>query len=152
MIIPAGDYQYQRDSLDYSSNRGRGLSGNVKLGAGEFWDGRSWSAEGGIELRPNYHLDLNLTFGRNQVYLPEGDFSTTLIGLRFLYAFTSNAFFNSFLQYNATTNEFSANTRFNIIHRPLSDLYVVYNEQRSTVSGLLVGRGFTVKFTNLFDF
>ena len=152
VIIPAGDYQYQRVSLDYSSNRGRGLSGNVKLGAGEFWDGRSWSADGGIELRPNYHLDLNLTFGRNQVHLPEGDFSTTLLGLRFLYAFTSNAFFNSFLQYNATTNEFSANTRFNIIHRPLSDLYVVYNEQRSTVSRALVGRGVTVKFTNLFDF
>ena len=104
------------------------------------------------QLRPNYHLDLNLTFGRNQVYLPEGDFSTTLIGLRFLYAFTSNAFFNSFLQYNATTNEFSANTRLNIIHRPLSDLYVVYNEQRSTVSRALLGRGVTIKFTNLFDF
>jgi len=152
VIIPPGDYEYHRYSLNYSSNRGRGLSGNVKLGTGEFWDGRSWSADGGIELRPNYHLDLNLTFGRNQVSLPEGDFSTTLIGLRFLYAFTSNAFFNSFLQYNATTNEFSANTRLNIIHRPLSDLYVVYNEQRSTVSRALLGRGLTVKFTNLFDF
>jgi hypothetical protein len=75
-----------------------------------------------------------------------------LIGLRVLYAFTSNAFFNSFLQYNASTDQFSANTRFNIIHRPLSDLYVVYNEQRDTISGLLLARGVTVKFTNLFDF
>jgi hypothetical protein len=152
VIIPPGDYEYLRYALAYSSNRGLGVSGTGRVSAGEFWDGRSWSADGGFELRPNYHLDLSLMFSRNQVDLPEGDFSTTLVGLRFLYAFTSNAFFNSFLQYNATTNEFSANTRFNIIHRPLSDLYVVYNEQRSTVSGLLVGRGFTVKFTNLFDF
>jgi hypothetical protein len=152
VIIPVGDYTYQRSSLDYSSNRGRSLSGNVKVSSGEFWDGHSWSAEGGFELRPSYHLDVNLTFSRNQVDLPAGDFATTLVGLRVLYAFTSNAFLNSFLQYNATTSEFSSNTRFNIIHRPLSDLYVVYNEQRDTISGLLLARGVTVKFTNLFDF
>jgi Domain of unknown function (DUF5916)/Carbohydrate family 9 binding domain-like len=152
VIIPVGDYAYRRASLNYSSNRGRGLSGNVKVSSGEFWDGRSRSAEGGVELRPNYHLDANLTFSRNQVQLPAGRFTTTLVGLRLLYAFTSNAFLNSFLQYNATTSEFSANTRFNIIHRPLSDLYVVYNEQRDTISGLLLARGLTVKFTNLFDF
>jgi Domain of unknown function (DUF5916)/Carbohydrate family 9 binding domain-like len=152
VIIPVGDYTYRRGSLEYSANRGRGLSGSFKASAGEFWDGRSWSADGGVELRPNYHVDVNLTFSRNQVDLPEGDFATTLVGLRVLYAFTSNAFFNSFLQYNATTNQFSANTRFNIIHRPLSDLYVVYNEQRDTISGLLLARGVTVKFTNLFDF
>ena len=97
-------------------------------------------------------MDLNLTVSRNQVYLPAGDFTATLLGLRLLFAFTSKAFLNAFLQYNATTNDFSANTRFNIIHRPLSDLYVVYNEQRNTVSGSLVARGVTVKFTNLFDF
>jgi Domain of unknown function (DUF5916)/Carbohydrate family 9 binding domain-like len=152
VIIPPGDYRYRRYGASYNSNRGRGVSGTVRAAAGEFWDGRSWSADGSFELRPNYHLDLSLTFSRNQVDLPEGEFSTTLVGVRFLYAFTSNAFFNSFLQYNATTNEFSANTRFNIIHRPLSDLYVVYNEQRSTISGSTLGRSLTVKFTNLFDF
>ena len=152
VIIAAGDYTYRRYSLGYSSNRGRALSGNVKASSGEFWDGRSWSADGGFALRPNYHLDVNLTFSRNQVDLPAGDFTTTLVGLRLLYAFTSNAFFNSFLQYNATTHQFTANTRFNIIHRPLSDLYVVYNEQRDTITGVILARGLTVKFTNLFDF
>jgi hypothetical protein len=152
IIIPVGDYDYRRASVSYSSNRGRAVSGNVTAGGGQFWDGRSWSADGGFEFRPNYHVDLNLTFSRNQVKLPAGDFTTTLLGLRALYAFTSNAFLNSFVQYNATTNELSANTRFNIIHRPLSDLYVVYNERRNSVSGALLARGLTVKFTNLFDF
>ena len=61
-------------------------------------------------------------------------------------------FLSSFLQYNATTNQFSANTRFNLIHRPLSDLFVVYNERRDTASQALIDRGVIVKFTNLFDF
>ncbi len=152
VIIVPGDYTYHRYSLNYASNRGRSLSASAKISGGEFWDGHSWSSEGNLEVRPSYHVDVNLTFSRNQVELPSGDFSTTLVGLRFLYAFTSNAFLNSFLQFNATTNEFSSNTRFNLIHRPLSDLYVVYNEQRATTSGALLARGVTIKFTNLFDF
>jgi hypothetical protein len=152
VVIAPGDYTYPRYSVRYNSDLGRAFSGNVNVSGGEFWDGRSWSATGGIDLKPNHHLNIDLTVSRNQVDLPAGEFTTNLVGLRVLYAFTSNAFFNSFLQYNATTNQFSANTRFNIIHRPLSDLYVVYNEQRDTIRGSLLERGLIVKFTNLFDF
>ena len=52
-----------------------------------------------------------------------------------LYAFSSRTSLNAFLQYNSTTDEFSVNTRFNIIYRPLSDLFVVYNERRDTLTG-----------------
>ena len=152
VIIPVGDYTFRRYSLNYTSDRGRALSGNINVSAGEFWDGQSWSARGGLELRPSYHLNIDLSFSRNNVDLPSGDFTTTLLGLRVLYAFTSNAFFNSFLQFNTTTNQLSANTRLNIIHRPLSDLYVVYNDLRDTTSGSLLQRELIVKFTNLFDF
>ena len=37
-------------------------------------------------------------------------------------------FLDSLLQYNSDTRQFLANVRFNLIHRPLSDLFVVYNE------------------------
>jgi uncharacterized protein DUF5916/cellulose/xylan binding protein with CBM9 domain len=152
VILPAGDYEYLRYALRYNSNLGRAVSGNVNVSTGEFWDGRSWAATGGLDIKPNHHLNVELSVSRNQVELPAGDFTTTIVGLRLLYAFTSNAFFNSFLQYNATTSEFNANTRVNIIHRPLSDLYVVFNEQRDTTSGALRARGVILKFTNLFDF
>jgi hypothetical protein len=152
VVIPAGDYRYRRYGVDYKSNRGRALSGSVSGSTGEFWDGRSWAATAGVEVRPNYHVDISLDVSRNTVSLPAGDFTATLLGLRALYAFTSNAFFNSYLQYNATTNQLTANTRFNIIHRPLSDLFLVYNEQRDTVAGHLLGRTLTLKVTNLFDF
>jgi hypothetical protein len=46
----------------------------------------------------------------------------------------------------------SSNIRFNITHRPLSDLYLVFNERRDTINGQLVERAFTVKLTNLFSF
>ena len=152
VVLPAGDYQYSRYSASYSANPARPLGGSVNASVGEFWDGRSWSVGGAVELKPNYHVNVSMTFSRNDVTLPQGTFVTTLVGTRVLWAFTSKAFLNSFLQYNATTNQFSANTRFNIIHRPLSDLYIVYNERRDTNSGSLLERGLVVKFTDMFDF
>lgn len=152
VVIPVGDYAYKRYLVNFNSDHSRAISGAVNVGMGEFWNGDNRSVGGGLELKPTYHFNVDLTLSRSVVNLAAGSFSTTLVGTRLLWAFTSKAFLNSFLQYNATTNQFSSNTRFNVIHRPLSDLYVAYNEQRDTASGALLERGLIVKFTNMFDF
>jgi hypothetical protein len=46
----------------------------------------------------------------------------------------------------------SSNIRFNWTHRPLSDLYIVYNDTRDTLTGLTRERALIVKLTNLFSF
>ncbi len=74
------------------------------------------------------------------------------MGARFLYAFSPRAFLNAFVQYNADTRQVSSNVRFNIIHHPLSDLFLVYNELRDTHNGQLLQRGLVFKLTNLFNF
>ena len=84
--------------------------------------------------------------------LPNGAFTTALVGARVLYGFTPRAFFNAFLQYNADTHQVSSNLRFNFTHHPLSDLYLVYNDRRDTVNGQLLERAVIVKLTNLFNF
>ena len=44
--------------------------------------------------------------------------------------------------------------RFDLIHRPLSDLFVVYNEQRLTdqATPLAPGRGLILKYTHMLSF
>ena len=106
----------------------------------------------GMGVRPNYHLNLDLSYTRNEVTLPNGSFTTGLIGARILYGFNPRAFFNAFLQYNADTHQVSSNLRFNFTHHPLSDLYVVYNDRRDTVNGQLLERAVILKLTNLFNF
>ena len=59
---------------------------------------------------------------------------------------------NAFLQYNGQTHELSTNVRFNITYRPLSDLYLVYNDRRDLRNGQPIERAFVVKLTNLFNF
>ena len=127
-----------------------GVTGNTSWG--EFWNGDNTSYTAGLDIRPNYHLNVDLSYSRNEVTLPNGSFTTGLVGARILYGFTPRAFFNAFLQYNADTHQVSSNLRFNFTHHPLSDLYVVYNDRRDTVSGQLLERAFIVKLTNLFNF
>jgi hypothetical protein len=152
VIIPVGDYQARNISARYTSDLSRAINGSVNVGNGEFWDGRNTALAGTLTLRPSPHVNIGLNYSRNDIRLPHGSFVTTLVGTRVRYAFTSRAFLHSFLQYNATTNQFSSNTRFNILHRPLSDLFIVYNERRDTSSGSLLERALIVKFTNMFDF
>ena len=152
LAIAPGDYDYRRWQMAYSSDRSRLISGNVTIASGGFWDGDSTSVSGEIDVKGNQHLTIGATLGRNIVNLPDGSFSTTLIGTRIQYAFTSKMFLNSFVQYNADTDQITTNTRFNLIHRPLSDIYVVYNDQRDTTGGALVARALILKVTNLFDF
>jgi hypothetical protein len=76
------------------------------------------------------------------------DFVTTLYTARTSYSFSTNMFLDALVQYDADQRTFNANVRFNFIHRPLSDVYVVYNEQRISRSGEpLPGRAVILKVT-----
>jgi hypothetical protein len=95
---------------------------------------------------------MDFTLDRNQVKLPNGAFTVNLVGAKFIYGFSPRAFFNAFIQYNADTHQVSSNIRFDLIHHPLSDLYLVYNDTRDTITGEIRERALIVKLTNLFSF
>ncbi len=150
--IPVGDYQYRNYTAKFTTNPSAKIKGNGNINWGEFWNGHNKSLGGGMTIRPNYHLNVDLTYSRNHAELANGRFTTNLVGTRFVYAFTPRAFLNAFIQYNTDTHQVSSNIRFNVTHHPLSDLYLVYNDRRDTTNGQLVERAFTVKLTNLFSF
>jgi hypothetical protein len=152
LMIPRGDYEYTAYEGNVNIGNGRQITGNARVNWGEFWDGRTKAVSGAIGWRPEYHFSFDGTYSRNRVTLPNGGFTTNLLGTRFLYAFTPRAFFNAFLQYNADTRQISSNVRFNITYRPLSDVYVVYNDTRDTGRGEIVGRSLVIKLTRMVDF
>ena len=47
---------------------------------------------------------------------------------------------------------FSANVRFNLIHRPLSDFFIVYNESQYADITQPPGRVLVVEYTQMFAF
>jgi hypothetical protein len=137
-------------SAGTGNNRRVAVSGNSSWG--EFWNGTNESWGASLDVRPNYHLNIDLSYSRNHVTLPAGEFTTQLVGARILWGFSPRAFFNAFLQYNADTHQVSSNLRFNFTHHPLSDIYVVYNDRRESTGGELIERALIVKVTNLFNF
>jgi hypothetical protein len=122
VTIPAGDYRYDRHSVSggTSNNYRVAVSGNASWG--EFWNGTNESMSATLDLRPSYHVNVDLSYSRNHVTLP------------------------------ADTHQVTSNLRFNFTHHPLSDIYVVYNDRRDSTDGQLLERAFIVKVTNLFNF
>ncbi len=118
---------------------------------GEFWDGDRRSFTGAISVKPDYHLNVSLNYTRNNLELQNGTSRTHLFGTRVIYGFSPRSFFNAFVQYNSATREVSTNIRFNIMYRPLSDLYLVYNDRRDTGNQPLE-RAFILKVTRLLTF
>ncbi|NIP56823.1 MAG: hypothetical protein GWM92_01720, partial [Gemmatimonadetes bacterium] len=55
------------------------------------------------------------------------------------------------LQYDDEQDLLNANVRFNLIHAPLSDVFLVYNERQFVgVDGTPPGRSLALKVTRMF--
>jgi hypothetical protein len=152
VTIPAGDYQFRGYNANFTTNPRRKITGNGSYIWGDFYDGDHRQVIGGLNLKFNYHLTTSFTIDRNHVRLPSGSFTTELIGAKAVYGFSPKALLNAFIQYNADTHVISSNIRFDLIHHPLSDLFIVYNDTRSTLTHQTRERVFIVKLTNLFTF
>jgi hypothetical protein len=62
---------------------------------------------------------------------------------------------NALVQYNSLGSDFSTNIRLNYVHRPGSDLFIVFTENRGGedfVWSRLGDRGLVAKLTYLFRF
>jgi hypothetical protein len=80
-----------------------------------------------------------------------GQFVREIFTGRANYSFTSNMFVDGLAQWDPDRDLLNLNIRFNLIHHPLSDLYIVYNEQRFTFDGSPApGRSVIVKITQMF--
>jgi hypothetical protein len=69
-----------------------------------------------------------------------------------IYGFSTRMFVNALVQYNTDARQWTSNIRFNLIHRPLSDFFLVYNEQRETQTQALLGRTLIAKVTYMMAF
>jgi hypothetical protein len=152
VLIPAGDYRTNRNSFSYFTNRSKPISANVGYNRGGYWTGKRTQYSFGVRVRPNYRLNANFTFSRNNINLASvTPFHTHEVGARVEYSFTPKMSFDAFVQYNNDADQITSNIRFRLIHRPLSDIYVVYNDRhdRNTEQR---DWNMTVKYTHLLSF
>ena len=103
-------------------------------------------------MRVNEHLNASVSLQINDINLPNAAYVSKLIATRLNYSLNTRVFLNALVQYNTDTQQWSSNLRVNVIHRPLSDMFLVYNERRLDTIGDLVDRAVIAKVTYLLAF
>ncbi|HXV59224.1 MAG TPA: DUF5916 domain-containing protein, partial [Vicinamibacteria bacterium] len=151
VTIPAGFYTFDEWFGMLFSDTSRTFSGNFRASTGDFYSGTRNSLSLGGVLKLGEQFRAQVSWSYNDVDLLEGAFTTHLVTTRFAYNFSTRMFLNGLIQYNNVTSEWSSNIRFNLIHRPLSDFFIVYNDLRDEM-GLVKDRALIVKYTQLFSF
>jgi hypothetical protein len=139
--------------LLFEGDHSKALSGSIRYTFGGFWSGsqqqrqsqRALSADvpDGVRPRPAGQRHL----ARAAEARVHDDARQPATG----YSFSTNMFLDTLLQYRNDVKQFSANVRFNLIHRPLSDFFIVYNESQFT-DITSRRRGLVVKYTQMFAF
>ena len=154
MPVPVGRYDLRRLTVFASSSPSRpvGLSLMGSL-AGE-WDGRVSSLETTLRVAGGSHLEAGPTWTLSHADLPGGAFTAHVLGLRLGWAFSTRLFARAYVQYNSLEDKWITNVRLNFIHRPGSDIYVVFNDDQGEegAPGRLVSRGLALKGTWLVRF
>ena len=152
IAIEPGRYDYNEYFVLWRGDQSATVWFSGRAAVGNFYDGKKQSYQFGPTIRLSSRLNTNVSWSRNVISLRAGEYTTDLISTRINYSFSTRVFLNALLQYNTDANQWTSNVRFNIIHRPLSDFFLVYNDRRDQTSGALVDRAVIAKMTYLMAF
>ena len=156
VTIPIGGYSFTDARVVYALGQQRGVSGGLTFDRGQFFGGE-WTSvgyfRGRVNLSPQLSVEPSLSF--NWIELPGGDFTTELVATRVIYTLTPRMFVAALLQYNSGADSLGTNIRLRWEYQPGSELFVVYTDERDTLTPRFRGlenRAFVVKFNRLFRF
>jgi hypothetical protein len=156
VTIPAGGFQFSSVRAGFSFGQQRMLAGNLSAEYGTFYSGRKLTfgfGQGRVEVTPRMSIEPSVAV--NRVELVEGSFLTGVGGLRAAYTMTPLVFVSALLQYNSDSRAVSGNLRLRWEYQPGSELFVVLNEERHTLTSSfprLQNRALIVKVNRLFRF
>ena len=156
VTLPVGGYSFSNLRVAMNFGQHRKFSGNLTAERGSFYGGERTAvsvSRGRANLGSQFSLEP--TYSVNWVDLPQGSFTTHLVGSRVTYTMTPLMFVSALVQYNSAIHAVAANVRLRWEYQPGSELFVVYNEERDTWGRRfpdLANRALIVKINRLFRF
>ena len=114
----------------FESNASRPVSGVASYGLFDYWSGERRQLLFSTNVHPTTNLSVDFIYTHNAVDHPAGAFDTTTLSNRVLYAFTTDLFVKSYIQWNDLDQRVSANVLVGWEYRPGSEIYLVYDESR----------------------
>ncbi len=151
--VAAGGYDFDEASLSFQSSAGRPFSANLSVSGGGYYGGERRSVGAGLRWLASHRLALTGSADYNRLELEEGTVTTSVYAGRIKYAFSTRAFLTLNVQYNQDVDQVVSYARFNVIHGPLSDFFLVFTERRRLGDeGGVLERAITAKVTKLLSF
>jgi hypothetical protein len=135
VLIPPGGYDFSDAQVRYLLGNQRRVSGEVTLQHGGFYDG-TLTAIGYSQARVSVteQLSVEPAVSINFIDLPYGSFTSQVLRARTDYSFSPRMFVSGLIQYASNESVFSTNLRFRWEYRPGSEFFLVYTDERDTLS------------------
>ncbi len=148
-FLPAESYNFNFINVRYSSDERGMLSGSTNMSYGGFYNGTRLFVSGRLNMRAQPWGNFGVRYVMNKVDLPEDYGSRTLhlIGPQAEVSFSQDLSWTTFLQYNTQAENFNLNSRLQWRFAPMSDLFVVYNDNYDTEGFGIKNRGMVVKMS-----
>jgi hypothetical protein len=155
VVVPPGTYEHSEAQLVFMTNQGAPVSLNVMTFIGGFFGGDRVTVNPTLRFRLGEALTTQVTYSRNDVRLPYGDFVTNLVRTRISYSFNPNTFVQGLVQYNDRADVWSMNLRFGWLQAANTGLFIVYNDTRGLYDLFdrpeRTDRSLIIKFSRMFD-
>ncbi len=135
--LAPGNYHYVRYNAEVQSDLSRKYSGSAELIIGNFFNGTLANLELSARLAPSPRMALSAAYEYNRAAslgINEEKKVSHLLGPELRLALNPRLQFNAFYQYNTVAKQANWNVRFSYEFRPLSYLYLVFNDARHFVN------------------
>ncbi|HKL90710.1 MAG TPA: DUF5916 domain-containing protein, partial [Allomuricauda sp.] len=148
--LPANaGYHYTSYETSFQSDRRKVFSFSLQPGYGDFYNGKRYVFEGDMSLRlqPTVFISMGVIY--NSIKLPEPYESEDILLLspRINITFNKSIFWSTLIQYGNQLDNLGFNSRLQWRFAPLSDLFLVYNDNYFVNNFMPRSRSINLKLT-----
>lgn len=129
--LPANQgYAFNQFNTTFTSNNTRLLTYSAGATAGQFYNGRQYSFSGtlGYRVQPWAQMSFGVNYDGIRLPAPHNDADLWLATSRLNITFSKSLFWSTIFQFSNQRKNFGINSRLQWRFAPLSDLYLVYND------------------------
>ena len=148
--LPTGlGYHFNSIEAEFQSDERKFFSYRIQPSYGNFFNGDRLSVEGQFNLRfqPKVELGLNMQYDHIELPDPYSQADIWLVSPRATITFNKAVFWSTLVQYSNQRDNIGINTRLQWRFAPLSDLFVVYNDNYFVNTFMPRSRSINLKLT-----
>ncbi len=142
-------YHYNNVGLSYRSDMRKIFAFDIESSVGRFFNGKRFSVESGMTLRfqPKVFLSLLLNYDQINLPAPHSSADIWLLSPKIDITFSKSLFWSTLVQYSNQRDNLGFNSRLQWRFAPLSDLFIVYNDNYFVNSFMPRSRSINLKLT-----